>query len=231
MDMDIEMDVASCTDVTQYEYMHKPNDYKNHTIYHVKLEALDSACFSLHMNKEKFMLDNIIVCYLKLQGSLQIDNRTENTMYMILTSPPDELSSRCKIYFRFDIGYEISLESFSPKPDILYELIVKPDPRSTIFGDAKRSVENILYAFSIREVKSRAERDFFLERCDLEEKYYREKSIENKNRLALPYIKPATIEETNARLESTTSDHLLAVTSNGKSKYRPPSGGDSGGRR
>ena len=62
-----------------YETTWKPNDVIHHTTYHLKLATLDSPSYTLNGNKDKFMLGNVIVCYLKLLGTLQVWTQTDQT--------------------------------------------------------------------------------------------------------------------------------------------------------
>lgn len=212
------------SEITQYENIHKPNDISSHTLYHVKLSTLFSPRFSLHLNKEKFMLDNVIVCYLKLQGTLTMDHKIDDLTYLVMgdecdgcvaSSTTSSTLHKCKIYFRSGPGYETSLASFVPRDGCIYEAMVKPNPRE----------ENSFCAYTIREVKDEKHRAEFLERCEIEERYYRSKSIENKKLLISHLPKPATVEEVNKELLERTSKHLLTTTSGGR-KQLISGGGD-----
>lgn len=207
-------------EVTQYENLHKPNNVSSHTLYHVRLATLFSPSFSLHANKEKFMLDNIIVCYLKLQGTLTLAEKVGDYTHLTLTERSELTAHKCKVYFRTGPGYETMLASFVPKEDCLYEVMVKPNPRE----------ENSFCMFSVREVKTEQERKEFLQRCEMEEHYYRKKSLENKKTLVSELTEAATLEEVNDELLERVSIHLTAETSSGR-RYVVPSGSGGGVRR
>lgn len=198
-------------DITRYEHLYKPNDIKNHSLFHINVSTLNEPYFSFNENKEKFKLDGIIVCYLKVQGYIKIDKKTLDEVFMTLT---DDDGSICKIHYIFSPGHEIALQDFEPIQGELYEVLCKPDPR-----DKNALLEKTLYAFSIQKVSSPEHHKFFLTRCLVEKNYISTQSIQNRQNIAKPYSKPATVEEVNAKIISTTSKHLVNTTINGKRKY------------
>lgn len=198
-------------DITKYEYLYKPNDIRNHSLLHINISTLNEPYLSFNENKEKFKLDGIIICYLKVQGHINVDHKSQDEVFITLT---DEDGSTCKIHYIFSAGHEIALADFVPEKDQLYEVLCKLDPR---YKNAPN--EKTLYAFNIQKVISSQHRKFFLERCQIEKNYIETQSIQNRQNIAKPYIKPATVEEVNAKIISTTSKHLINTTSNGKRKY------------
>jgi hypothetical protein len=211
------------SNVTQYEANYKPNDVSTHTLYHVRISTLFSSDFSFHLNKEKFMLNNVIVCYLKIQGFLKLNtSETSDVSDLVrLSFSEPGCDKMIQVYFRTGPGYETVLESFKPSQDCLYEILVKPNPRE----------KNSFYAYTIRQVSTDEWRSDFLKRCKVEEDYYRTKSLENKKSLVShlggksPFSSSVSpIKSSNNELTSTVSKHLLRKLDNGRLCQVPSQG-------
>jgi hypothetical protein len=126
---------------------------------------------------------------------------------------------KCNIYFHTGPGYETTLESFLPEENHLYEVFVKPNPRE----------KNSFYAYTIHTVNEERRKEF-LQRCKIEEDYYKKKSLENKKSLSShldeellassllakqnPLMTP--IELVNEDILTTVSKHLLKKLDNGR---------------
>jgi hypothetical protein len=142
--------------VTTYQSAYKANDRINHTLYHVRVDTLyDKSVFRFQPNREKFLLGEVIVYFLKLQGRLRLERKTGNTIFLSLGDaeqggmlPPNppappvssaQLTSdkaggsmppELALYFRYDAGYESALRDFVPEEGRLYNVMVKPSPSS-----------------------------------------------------------------------------------------------------
>ncbi len=215
---------------TTYQSSYKSNELINHTLYHVHIKTLyDKSVFHFLVNKEKFLLDGVIVFYLKLQGHLHLDRKSDNTAYLTLESD----GYTYPLFYRFDTGYEVELKTFVPEKGKIYNLMVKPTSNfmqahapttshpshpshpshsshsSHPSQQGGKGAACPLYVFAIHSIADEdkeAECKFFKERCAIEEQYYKQQSLEYSkslvsNVVTLPTSLVAKLESCGARNE------------------------------